>query len=242
MRDTFLFDLDGTLLPMDFQRFMEHYFYSVGEHFKDTLDPKDLMNKINEATKHTIITNDGRRNEEIFMEYFDKLIDGNTDDYMPRFMEFYDSGFSLCKKTTWQDENIIQAVKILKEKGYRVAIATNPLLPYKANLHRIRWAGFEPEEFEYISSFEENMYTKPHLEFYKEVMEKIDVTPEQCYMVGNDEIEDMVAAKLGIETYLIDDCLLNQGKAIVQADHRGTYKSFYDFVKKLEPINMKGAI
>jgi len=236
MRNVFLFDLDGTLLPMDFKNFMELYFKSIGNYFKDTIHPLELMNNINTATKHTVLTNDGRTNEDIFMEFFDALVEAPVSEYLPRFYNFYDSDFIACKESTWQDDSMVQAVRLLKDKGYRVAIATNPLLPLRSNLHRIRWAGFDPEEFEYISSFEGNKYCKPHLSFYEEVLKNINVSPEACYMVGNDVSEDMVAKNLGIETYLITDCLLNHRGEQVEADHVGTYVNFLDFVKNLPHV------
>ena len=45
-------------------------------------------------------------------------------------------------------------------RGYRIAIATDPLFPRKATYHRLRWAGFDPERFELISSFEHFHFTK----------------------------------------------------------------------------------
>ena len=46
MKTTVLFDLDGTLLPMDLDKFMKLYFYNLGVHFQDLIDPKDLMKYI----------------------------------------------------------------------------------------------------------------------------------------------------------------------------------------------------
>lgn len=235
MRDTFLFDLDGTLLPMDFHQFMKYYFHAIGEFFKEDIDPIDLMNQINATTKYTVMTNDGRTNEDMFIEHFNNAL-GNKEFDMEGFIRFYNSTFELCKKATWQDEYMIKSVHILKEKGYNVAIATNPLLPLISNHHRIRWAGFEPSDFSYISSFEGNRYCKPHLEFYNEVLDKINKRPEECYMVGNDALEDLISGKLGIETYLIDDCLLNDHNVEIVSNHRGSYKDFYEFVLQLDSI------
>ena len=236
MRDTFLFDLDGTLLPMDFKEFMTHYFQAIGTFFKDNIDPLELMNKINETTEYTIKTNDGRTNEDIFVEHFNKINSSTHEFDMDGFYTFYNSTFEHCKQTTWQDEDMIKSVHLLKEKGYRVAVATNPLLPLVSNHHRIRWAGFEPEDFEYISSFEGNKYCKPFVEFYSEVCDFINKDPKECFMVGNDASEDLVAAKLGIETYLITDCYMDSHKLGITPNHQGTYKDFYAFVRQLDTI------
>lgn len=236
MKNTVLFDLDGTLLPMKFEQFMKYYFYSISEYFKDSINQEELINAINESTVHTVKTNDGRSNEEIFVEHFNKITNLNDEFSMEKFYSYYDSSFELCKKATWQDENIIKAVHILKEKGYKVAIATNPLLPLRANHSRIRWAGFEPSDFDYISSFEGNKFCKPNLDFYKEVLEFVDSTPEESYMIGNDTSEDLVASQLGIETYLINDCILDKKEKGYKPDLEGSYIEFLEFVKVLPSI------
>jgi len=69
------------------------------------------------------------------------------------------------------------------------------------------------------------------------VLSEINRSPEECMMVGNDALEDMVAAKLGIKTYLIEDHLLNKHHVEIKADHRGLYDDFYAFVQALPDLN-----
>ncbi len=237
MRDTFLFDLDGTLLPMDFDKFMELYFRNLGVHFHGKIEPRLLAKYIMDATNVMVLTKNDKTNEQKFMEHFETLIDGDIEQYKTDFSNFYDSLFENVKPSTYESLEMIESIKLLKEKGYTVAIATNPLFPLKANHHRIRWAGLDKDDFVYVSSFEENKYTKPHLEYYQEVLDKIRKSPEKCYMVGNDVFDDLPAGKLGMATYLITDCLLNSKDLEIEANHQGDYKEFYSFVKKLKPIN-----
>lgn len=237
MRDTFLFDLDGTLLPMDFHKFMELYFYNLGVHFYGRIEPRYLAKCIMDSTEVIATKNTGETNEDKFMNHFATLIDGDITEYRNHFDLFYDTLFENVKASTYQSKEIIDSVKILIEKGYKVVIATNPLFPMKANLHRLEWAGFDKNDFEYISSFEKNKFCKPHLSFYKEVLESIKKNPEECYMIGNDVSDDLPAGKLGLETYLITDCLVNDKNLPIETNHVGSYKDFYDFVVKLKSIN-----
>lgn len=237
MRDTFLFDLDGTLLPMDFDKFMELYFHNLGVHFYGKIDPKLLAKHIMDATNVMVLTKNNQTNEEKFMTHFDSLVDGDIKEYRKQFDLFYDSLFENVKPSTYESNEMIDSIKLLKEKGYKVVIATNPLFPLKANHHRIRWAGLDKNDFDYISSFEENKYTKPHLEYYEEVLESINKNPEDCFMIGNDVFDDLPAGKLGLETYLITDCLLNKHNQEVKTNHQGNYQDFYDFVKNLKAVN-----
>mgnify|MGYP000860787447 FL=1 len=236
MRDTFLFDLDGTVLPMEIDEFMKLYFYYIGNHFKEIIEPNELVKNILESTEKMVRINNGQKNEEIFMEHFDSLLDGNVEEYKPMFYEFYNSTFDKVKASTHKSKYMRKSIDILKEKGYRIVLATNPLFLMVANHHRIRWAGFEPSEFEYISSFEDNSYCKPHLEYYNEVLGYINKTAEECYMVGNDVFDDLSSKKLGIKTYLITNHLLNKHNQEIDTDYEGTYYDFYKFVQKLDEI------
>ena len=236
MRDTFLFDLDGTLLPMDYDMFMKLYFHNIGDYFKERLDPKLLAKYIMAATEVVITNKTGVSNEEKFMNHFENLVDGDIEWFKAEFIKFYKSQFKNVQASTYKSVEMRQAVDTLKEKGYKVVIATNPLFPMVANEERIKWAGFTRDEFDYVSCFEDSSYTKPHLEYYQGVLDKINKKPEQCYMIGNDIFDDLTAGHLGIETYLTTDHLVNKRELENTADHTGTYKDFLEFVQNLPNI------
>lgn len=236
MLNTILFDLDGTLLPMDMDHFMKLYFYNMGVYFKGWIDPKQLEKNVLKATEVMIKTNDGRTNEEIFMEYFAGLIDGDIEEYKAHFAKYYETLFENVIDSTHKSDEMIEAVLLLKKKGYNLVVATNPLFPYRANIHRLEWAGMNPEWFSYISSFEDNSYSKLFTGFYEEVLNKIQKQPEECMMVGNDVFYDLNSAKLGIETYLITDYMINEQNLEISADNQGTYKEFLSYAKELPDL------
>jgi FMN phosphatase YigB (HAD superfamily) len=231
--NTFLFDLDGTLLPMDMKLFEKLYFQGMAGIFHDLVDPKELVSLIWASTKEMISNTEYRTNEEVFMTDFGKRIKGDLAIYQERFNKYYDTAYHSVKESTREVQSMRDSIKLLKEKGYSIVIATNPLFP-KAAIHtRIRWAGFEPEEFDYISTFETNHYCKPQLKYYEEVLKDINKKPEECMMVGNDVQEDLIAKTLGVRTYLIIDNMLHRTEGDIVTDYKGTYEDFYDFVKRL---------
>lgn len=241
MINTILFDLDGTLLPMDFDAFMERYFYEMGKMFHDMIDGRLLAGYIMESTRYMVNNLEDRRNEEKFMKRFSELIDGDVTAYQKRFDAFYSTLFLNARQTTYQNDSMIKALRLVKSKGYNIVLATNPLFPMQANHHRIHWAGLVPDDFSYISSFENNKYCKPNLEYYREVLLAINRSPEECMMVGNDAHENMAAGNLGIKTYLVENHLLNIHDIEIKADHRGMYEDFYIYVQALPDLNDTGA-
>lgn len=234
--DTLVFDLDGTLLPMDFDKFVEVYNYELGKAFSHLEDPKEMVQKLWASTKHTITSRENKNNFDKFFDDFSNRVEGNVKEYKDLFDRFYDNGFMEARNSTYISGEIVEAIKILKDKGYRLIIATNPMLPMKANHRRIEWAGLNKDDFEYISSLEKNMHCKPSLEFYREVIKETGINPEKAFMIGNDVQEDLVASELGFKTYLITDCIIHRGGEY-SVDHSGTYKDFLTFVKNLPNLS-----
>ena len=246
MRDTYLFDLDGTLLPMDYDKFMHLYFFALSKHFDGQYDLKQLQKTILEGTE-IMFHNDGTMtNEDAFWHFAKTRMPFDLDRDKPLFEHFYDSTFSTARDATWQNPIAAKCIHHLKEKGFTLAIATNPLFPRIATLNRIRWAGLDPEDFALISTYEDFHYAKPNLGYYREMLDRLGKSPEQCIMIGNDNQEDMCAESLGIKSYLIDDCLLNHGDAPLH-DWHGSFESFFDLIKsarkiKAENIKIEDAV
>lgn len=236
MIDTIFFDLDGTLLPLNMELFLQIYFGEMGQYFVDLVEPQQLVKKIWAATECMVNNTELRTNETVFMEHFGKLIEGDLAVYQKRFDEFYDQGFLKTRAAVAESPAIAQSVASLKTKGYQLVVATNPIFPEKAIHHRIRWAGFEPADFLYISSYERNHYCKPQPKFYGELLQETGKRPEQCLMVGNDVREDLAAATVGMQTYLITDHLIGSKTEPVNATYQGTYRDFLEFVNGLPAV------
>jgi len=236
MIDTILFDLDGTLLPLNMERFVQLYFGEMDQYFADLIDLKQLTRKIWEATDRMVASTDERTNETVFMEHFGSLIDGDLTVYQKRLNDYYDVGFLKTRGATETQPAMVTAVKLLKTKGYDLIVATNPIFPEKAIHHRIRWSGFEPDDFTYISSYEHNHFCKPQPHFYREILRETAKKPEQCLMVGNDAQEDLVAGETGIRTYLITDYLIDRSAGSYKTDYQGTYGDFLAFVQGLPAV------
>ena len=120
-----------------------------------------------------------------------------------------------------------QIVDWLCEKGIRVVLATNPLFPSVATENRIRWAGLRPEDFAYFTTYENSRYCKPNLDYYREILEKLSLKPEECLMVGNDVGEDMVAEQMGMKTFLLTDCLINKAGSDISGYPHGGFPQLY---------------
>jgi len=236
--NTFIFDLDGTLLPMPNQElFLDTYFNAIAmKMIPHGLDPQVLVKAIWTSTK-SMIGNDGTMtNEQRFWEVFCSIMGDDARQMETIFDDFYRNEFVAAKSTTFTHPHAEECIKLLKNKGYQVALATNPLFPRIATHTRIRWAGLVPEDFELITTYENCSYCKPNLEYYQEIITALGKEPQECIMVGNDVKEDMCAARLGMDTYLLKDCLICGEEDDISNFKQGNFDELLEMIKLLPII------
>ena len=235
--NTFLFDLDGTLLPIDGDTFEREYFKRLCEMLKNEFEPELTVKYMWEATKHMVINNEAEKtNKDVFMKKFSELTNRDADVMYDLFLNFYAGNYRTMGELVAPSEYIASSIKLLKQKGYRLIVATNPLFPVEAIDERIKWAGLDKSDFDYITSFEYMHFCKPNINYYKEILSIINKKPEDCIMVGNDVQEDLIAGELGIKTFLIEEHIINRKQTAPVSDYNGTYQDFYSFVCELPDV------
>ena len=223
--NTILFDLDGTLLPMDQEKFVNGYFKMLAAKLAPYgYEPQQLINAIL-AGIEAMIKNDGSQlNEDAFWKRFVDIYGDKVLADKPVFEDFYKNEFQDARSFCGFNPKAAETVRSLKDKGYRVVLATNPLFPSIATESRIRWAGLEPSEFDLYTTYENTSYCKPNLDYYRDILKRIDCRPEECLMVGNDVGEDMVVEALGLQVFLLTDCLINTQKKDITAYPHGSFE------------------
>ncbi len=225
-----LFDLDGTLLPMDQGEFMRAYFGKLSAVMaKRGYEPKRFINALLQGTA-AMTANDGTvSNEKAYWKKFCELCGDGAINEIPFLEHFYETDFESVRESCGFDPSAKEAVRALRAAGKRIVLATNPLFPRVATKARIRWAGLSESDFELITTYENSSFTKPSLGYYKEILEKIGVDAEDCLMVGNDVGEDMVAEELGMSVFLVDECLINKEERDISQYPRGGFTELVKF-------------
>ena len=230
-----LFDLDGTLLPMDQDDFIESYFSNLAAKAATKgYQPDALIDTVWAGTA-AMVKNDGTKtNEAVFWELFAAKYGGDALNDIPFFEEFYRTDFQKAKELCGFAPMTKDIVHSLKARGLRVILATNPLFPAIATESRIRWAGLEPDDFELYTTYENSRHCKPNPEYYKDIMAELNLTAEECVMVGNDVGEDMIAEKLGMKVFLLTDCLINRKNEDISKYPHGGFDELKVFLDGLE--------
>lgn len=224
--DYIFFDLDGTLLPMDQEVFVQSYFHKLAQMgVARGYDPDALVRAVLAGTD-AMIRNDGSAtNETVFWRCFAEKFGVLTQAEQLAFDEFYRGAFQTIAADCGKNPEAAGAVRQLLEAGYRLVLATNPIFPAIATESRIRWAGLEPEQFVLRTTYENSCFCKPNPAYYQALLAQLGCRPERCLMVGNDVEEDMVASTVGMQVFLLTDCLINRQKADISQLPQGNFQA-----------------
>ncbi|MEQ8175759.1 MAG: HAD family hydrolase [Syntrophomonadaceae bacterium] len=230
-----LFDLDGTLLNIDMDVFLQHYFKRMAQLAPDygLKDSQQLIAQVWKSTDVMIANRDPAvSNEDAFMKDF--FAAGSFPEQGTRefFDDYYDRSFPLLHNLCQGHELVPGMIESLLTRSRKVVIATNPVFPIKAIQHRLDWAGIGHFPYDLITSYEVMHFCKPHPEYYQEISDMIGVPPEHCLMVGNDREEDLTAASIGMKTYLVEDGLIDRGSDL-RPDWQGTLSQLVVFLENL---------
>ena len=231
---TVLFDLDGTLLPMDQDVFVKSYFGGLIKKLSPKgYDADSLVKAIWAGTAAMVKNNGEKMNEEVFWDTFSAILGDRVREDIPLFDEFYRNDFDKVSAVCGFNPHADELVKYIKEKGFRVALATNPIFPPEATDSRIKWAGLDKSDFELVTTYDNSRFCKPNLNYYLEVTKKLNVSPENCLMVGNDVSEDMITTELGMKTFLLTDCLINKKDEDITKFPSGSFGELKAYIDEL---------
>ena len=228
-----LFDLDGTLLPMDQEEFTKAYFRLLAKKLSAYgYSPEKLVDTIWAGTT-AMVKNDGTRtNEDAFWDQFAVFWGADVRKDEPIFDSYYREDFCGVKDVCGYHPAAAETVALCKALGLRVILATNPIFPAVATEARIRWAGLSREDFELYTTYENSHFCKPNPAYYEEILCRQGLFGEECIMVGNDVTEDMAAEALGMKVFLLTDCLINKHGKDISRYPRGSFGELQAFLRE----------
>lgn len=228
-----LFDLDGTLLPMDQEVFTRAYMGGLAKKFAPLgFDPQELVAGVWEGTAAMVANDGSRTNEAAFWDSFTRRFGDRTQVALPVFEAFYANEFQGLQAACGHNPAAAALVRELKEDGLRLALATNPIFPALATESRMKWAGIDPADMEFFTSYENTCFCKPNPAYYRFLLEKLELDPQECLMVGNDAEEDLVAEQVGMQVFLLTDCLINKTGRDTGAYPQGGFEELRTWIAK----------
>ncbi len=201
------FDLDDTLLINNMASFIPAYFQLLTSAFSDRVPAERLFLELTRGIE-AMDANDGlgSSNQEAFESVFYPALGQEPEDLNPFFERFYVEEFPKLRHITRPMPGSRSVMEQAFAGDLRVVIATNPVFPRTAVEQRLDWAGISVLDFPYaLVTHIENMHsTKAKPAYYREILSVLELEPQQCLMVGDDWLRDMVpAARVGIPVFWV---------------------------------------
>lgn len=235
MLDAILFDLDGTLLPMDTDEFVKGYLGLLAKTAgKWGYDSPEALVKSLWAGVGAMMKNDGlRTNFDAFWEAFSATMGRDCFRDVPKFDSFYENEFMMLSSFATANHLAKEAVAAAREKAKYVILASQPMFPGVATKMRLSWTGLTGDDFDWITHYLNSNFCKPSVGYYRDIVKRFSLDPAKCVMIGNDVGEDIIpTSSLGMQGYLVTDYLINRKDAEITCPI-GSYSDMVEFIKGL---------
>jgi len=219
--EALLFDLDGTLLQVRMSRFLESYFPLLAARFGAGGDLPRFRAALIDSVREMMHSRDGKRLlSTVFLESFAPKVDRDAAGVTAVFEEFHRDGIDALRSLTKPLPEARPLLERAAALGYDIALATNPVFFRPAIDARLRWAGLGSFPFRFVSSADNMHFSKPHAEYFAELLEKIGREPSRCLMIGDDPAMDMPAREAGLATWFVP----TEGKSLERegSDYSGS--------------------
>ena len=203
---TLLLDLDETLLNTNQDVFFPAYIQALATNFASTLEPKLVMRALMSSIEKMNQNEDFSRTlKDVFSDEFCPQVGMTREELDAHIDVFYSRVFPTLRGITSQISETQPFIEWAVKQGYRLVVATDPLLPRPATRQRVQWAGLNPDQFELISTFEDFHFLKNFSAYYAEVLGQLGWVDGPVLMVGNDAERDILSAKrLGLATFFVE--------------------------------------
>lgn len=239
MTFSLLFDLDDTLLDTNLDAFLPAYFKKLAAHMAGSVPPQQFIDALLRATQ--IMYTSNRTDftlEQVFGENFYPALGLPADELAGEIDRFYDEVFPTLATLTKPRPEAIKMVEWAFAQGWDVAIATDPLFPRKAILHRLRWAGLAPEKypFKLVSDFQTFHFAKASVAYYPEFLAHMRWADTPLLMVGDSLERDVLAAQqAGVPVFW----LKTEAQAAESGVPQGTFSDLKKYLETIELDSLK---
>ena len=216
-----LFDLDGTLLQVNMNRFIPTYVEGLAEVCADLAEPRRFTDVVLQATRALLRSEQGEcSNQQLFHSALERNLAISPDLFNQRLQCYCREYLPSLASLITPHPLVPRILRGCFDRGLRVVIATNPVFPRLLVEARLAWGAMGEFPFDLVTSYENSRFCKPHSGYFEDILQTLGLAPQHCLMVGNDTLHDLAAAKAGIATYLLDTWMVDRGGSL-QPDYRG---------------------
>lgn len=200
---TVLWDLDGTLVGLRKRGFKTLMPLTAALAFRDLTPPHRFLRVLAGVLPEVRRNETDRTNTEFMVDLLADRLDIGRERVDERLRRLAEHDFVRLRRCFPALPEAVSTVRDLHDAGVPQIVATNPLWPLSTATTRLRWGGHDPGVFEFITSGETMRRSKPRVEFYRELLDRLGLAARDCVMIGNDAANDAPATRIGIPVFLL---------------------------------------
>ena len=213
-----LLDLDDTLLNSNIEALIPVYFQKLVGHLNGSVVPEQAFRELIVGIRAMYASQNPLRTlEQLFNDGFYPSLGVTREALSPVIEDFYDNIFPTLQHLTSPRPDAIAFVEWAFSRGWKVSVATDPLFPRKAILHRLRWAELPLEKYPFrlVSDFETFHFAKTSNSFYPEFLLRLGWEGEPVVMVGDSLDRDIFPAqKAGLPVFWLHSIEQTDSRAV----------------------------
>ncbi|MGV9817003.1 HAD family hydrolase [Nocardia xishanensis] len=200
---TVLWDLDGTLVGLRRHSFRALMPLTAALAFRDLTPPHRFLRVLSGVLPEVRRNETDRTNTDFMVGLLADRLNIAPEPVGKRLQRLADRDFVRLRRCFPALPEAVSTVRELRAAGVTQVVATNPLWPSSTAITRLRWGGHDPGAFAFITSGETMRRSKPRVEFYHELLDRLGLAAPDCVMIGNDAANDAPAARAGIPVFLL---------------------------------------
>jgi HAD superfamily hydrolase (TIGR01549 family) len=229
-----LFDLDGTLVQVEMKEFVPRYLEKLSAWFAPEIAPVRFQAMVRTAISELLRPRTvAMTNEQLFLQGLEQQLQLKPEHFRRTYCQWFAAEVKTLRSLVAPHPLTKTLVQTAFERDRRVVIATNPVFPRALIDARLHWAGLADCPFDLVTSYENSCHCKPNPEYFQEILAKLQLAPEACLMIGNDNYHDVAARTVGIPTFLVDTWLIDRGESWMQPDFRGDHQKLLAFLESI---------
>lgn len=197
-----LLDLDGTLLDLDGDAFLEAYLAAVTQWMAPIVEPPRFSEALWSAAVPVMVNrtgHPGRSNSDMLWAALGDALQMPAAALRQRFEEFVQGDLTGIYPGGSPMPGAHDLVAVGRAHGMKLAVATMPIYPRPVIDERLRRAGLLDVPWDLVAT-DAMESVKPQPAYYQELADRLQVAPADCLMVGDDYFRDVAARKVGMAT------------------------------------------
>jgi len=231
-----LFDLDGTLIDVDMNRFVPIYLRRLTGYMSDQVSPAHAIQSLHNAVAAMFANTDANRTlESILFEVLESELAISPEQYAECLESFCQNDLEELRPLVAGHPLSSQLIASSLGRGWKVVLATNPIFPRAIIDARLAWGELDGEAFHHVTAYETAHFCKPSASFFEEILDYLKVPAEACLMVGNDTLHDLSASQVGMQTCLLTPWRIDRPGQRFKSDWQGCHEELLALIESTDP-------